>query len=166
MTDFNFKVGDKIYYPKVSDEILTVQERSHNKYPLFVELGYKFSSFTTFGKHITDDSNPSVFPATQEWYDKLVQIYPNLEKPPARKDPKEIIQAMLDNGWGYVPCWVSNVNGNPNKNSRLEIILEIRDGDDYPLRADITAWRYAVPFDPRTGKDIIDYIDGRIVLEG
>lgn len=93
-------------------------------------------------------SRPFKPPATQEWYEKLSYVYPNLEKPPIKKSPKEIIQAMLDDGWNNVPVIY--------REFEHECI-----GYANRTYATITT----IPFDPKTGKLIADYIDGKVVLE-
>ncbi|MDO4441358.1 MAG: hypothetical protein Q4B81_04170 [Moraxella sp.] len=159
----NFKTGDKVYYPKASNEILTIRERSHNKYPLFVELGYQIYSFTTDGKHMADDSNPSVFPATRGWYEKLVQIYPDLEPPLKQKEPREIIEAMLKAGYDGVPCKTEYTQyrficTNVSDDQHFPFVYDDVNGED-------NAFSSAIPYHCETGKVIIDYVDGKLVLE-
>lgn len=95
MSDFNFKVGDKVYYPPYSNKVLTVEDNNNFQgIPLAAHFSYydcskdkkAFShdglvTFSRNGRGNKFMKNPIIFPATQEWYDKLVQIYPNLEPP-------------------------------------------------------------------------------------
>lgn len=169
--NFNFSVGARVYYPEVSNKVLTLKESLSPEYPLetnWTDLSGDLNgdSFTENGRRSIFSLNPCIFPATQEWYERLVVIYPNLEKPPKRKGSKEIIQAMLDDGWDCVPCYVHDENKTPNKNNRREIISEARNYSNYPFVTDTVAWKYAIPFDPKTGKTIVDYVDGEVVLEG
>lgn len=86
----NFKAGDKVYYPRGSNKILTTKENHCYDYPLIVRTEIGNITLTFGGKQFNYDPNPSVFPATQEWYEKLVQIYPDLEPPAKLKEPKEV----------------------------------------------------------------------------
>lgn len=162
MSRFDFKVGDKVYFPKMNNGVLTLAKRTNSEYPLKVILeGGAVRSFTTDGKHFCHDANPTIFPATQEWYDKLVHIYPDLEKPPIKKNPKEVIRAMLESGWAYVPCWVNDFKGDFRN---TDLITNINDGSGHTFRG-FFSWWCAIPFDPKTGKTIIDYVNGEVVLE-
>lgn len=166
MSRFDFKVGDKVYFPKMNNGVLTLAKRTNSEYPLKVILeGGAVRSFTTDGKHFYHDANPTIFPATQEWYDKLVHIYPDLEAPPKRKELKEIIQAMLNDGWKNIVCYVSDSEPNPNiHNTRFPLVVNaIEDGEFYVRNG--YKWEYATPFDPKTGKTIVDYVNGEVVLE-
>lgn len=71
------------------------------------------------------------------------------EPPPKRKEPREIIKAMLESGWKGVP------------------VLYMERGSEcigYAKKTYLTMT--AIPFDPKTGKTIIDFVDGEVVLEG
>lgn len=93
MNEFDFKVGDLVYYPRVSNNILTLSEHGgeslNRPYPIKVNLPYDqyvhTHSFTPDGRISLADTNVAIFPATDEWYKRLVNVYPNLEKPPIKK---------------------------------------------------------------------------------
>lgn len=92
MSNFNFKVGDKVYCPKVSNKALTLENTECSKYSVKISLeSGMIRSFMIDGKHFHLDLNPSIFPATQEWYEKLVPVYPDLEKPPKKKSRKRLL---------------------------------------------------------------------------
>lgn len=83
-------------------------------------------SVNSGGKWNDIHQNPAIFPATQEWYDKLVHTYPDLEEAPTnQKNSKEVIQAMLAIGKKYVACWASDISKNPNKTDPLVAVQEI-----------------------------------------
>ena len=147
MSDFNFKQGDLVYCPMATNEVLKVTPSLNIRYK--DTTGYIMSiGVYGDGKWTDTHHNPAIFPATQEWYDKLIHIYPNLEKPPVKKTPREIIQALLDDGWNTVPVIY--------RESEHKCI-----GYANMTYATMTA----IPFDPKTGKGIIDYVDGEVVLE-
>lgn len=164
MTDFNFKEGDKVYYPMATNEILKVTP-TFRVYYLSTEAETDDDMLNTIltpkGKLFRFHHNPAFFPATQEWYDKLVHVYPDLERPPVKKSSKEIIQAMLDDGWTYIPCRVDDYKG---RYDYVGLVNLVDDTKSYPFIGN-SEWKYATPFDPRTGKGIIDYVDGEVVLE-
>lgn len=158
-----FKAGDKVYYPQATNAILHVSSDLFVSYigtddmvaDARIDHGGKFYNF---------HHNAAFFPATQEWYDKLVHVYPNLEKPPIKKDPKEIIQAMLDDGWRAVPCLVNDHEPNLElNNSFIELIN--RASNAFSVFKQEISWLHAQPIDLKTFKKIIDYADGKVILE-
>ena len=125
-------------------------------------------SFTRDGKTYTCDKNPTIFPATQEWYEKLVRVYPNLETPPPpKKSSMDVIKAMLDDGYHRIPCYVSVINEEPNDEMCIDLLFDIDDSgsSSTPCRCVGGKWKYARPFDVKTGRVIVDYVDGQAVLE-
>lgn len=164
MTNFNFKVGDKVYFPTGTNEVLEVSSDLIISY-LATDCVNHNVSIKKDNKFYNFHHNPSFFPATQEWYEKLVHVYPDLEKPPVKKDSKEIIQKMLDDGWLGVSCYTSDYDKNPHRHNKIDVILEIREGTDYIFKTDTVSWKYARPFELKSGKDIIDYVDGKMILE-
>jgi hypothetical protein len=115
----------------------------------------------------TSDKNPTIFPATQEWYEKLVHVYPNLEvPPPAKKSSVEVIKAMLDDGYHRIPCYVSVINEEPNDEMCIDLLFDIDDSgsSSTPYRCVGGRWKYARPFDVKTGRVIVSYVDGQAVL--
>lgn len=150
MSDFNFKAGDKVYCPKVSNKVLTLENTECSKYSVKISLeSGMIRSFMIDGNHFHLDLNPSIFPATQEWYDKLVHAYPNLEKPHTKKKPREIIQALLDDGWNIVP-----------------VIYRESEHEYFGYANRTYTTMTAIPIDPKSGKVIVDYVNGEVVLEG
>ena len=74
---FELKLNDEVYYPSKTNDILSVANVSSriiklNKYP---------ATFSPDGLESTLDKNPSIFPATIEWYNILKSVYPNLTPP-------------------------------------------------------------------------------------
>ena len=133
MTEFNLKHGDLVYYPVASNSPIRVDEYDTytigRAYPINMPQHEKGEhSFTRDGKTYTCDKNPTIFPATQEWYEKLVHVYPNLEAPPpAKKSSTEIIKAMLDDGYHRIPCYVSVINEEPNDDNVKDLLFDIDD---------------------------------------
>ena len=79
----NLKLNDKVYYPAKTNDILSVVVISEN-IACPVKLSKYPSTFTLNGLEFTSDKNPSIFPATIEWYNILKNIYPDLKPPTIR----------------------------------------------------------------------------------
>lgn len=153
-----FNVGEAVYYPRATNKVLRLKDtnKSLTTRDLQVELGNISggipATFYKNGVHLNHGKAQEIFHATQENYELLSKLYPNVsfEPPPKRKEPREIIKAMLKSGWECVPCIFTNENGTK------QIVIA--------RRFDET--NKAIPFDPKTGKTIIDFVDGEVVLEG
>ena len=85
---FELKLNDKVYYPSKTNDILSIVSVSFN-IPCPVKLNKYPSTFTLDGLEFTSDKNPSIFPATIEWYNILKTAYPDL------KPPKTNIRILL-----------------------------------------------------------------------
>lgn len=85
---FELKPNDEVYYPAKTNDILSVVSVSEY-IPCPVKLNKYPSTFTLDGLEFTSDKNPSIFPATIEWYNILKTAYPDL------KPPKTNIRILL-----------------------------------------------------------------------
>lgn len=77
---FRLKLNDEVYFPSKTNDILSVVVISEN-IACPVKLSKYPSTFTLNGLEFTSDKNPSIFPATKEWYNILKSVYPNLTPP-------------------------------------------------------------------------------------
>lgn len=77
---FTLKLNDKVYFPSKTNDILSVVVISEN-IACPVKLSKYPSTFTLNGLEFTSDKNPSIFPATMEWYNILKNVYPDLKPP-------------------------------------------------------------------------------------
>lgn len=158
-----FKAGDKVYYPQLSAEVLTIHKSNSSVYPIHV-TEHDFN-FTIEGKYLSGDTAPCLIPATPENHKLLEQLYGvEFEAPPVKPTSKDIIKAMLDDGWKYVPCLVSDKYIVDCASDLIEYDLIMKVLDD-SFKSTLVKWYHAFPVDPRTGKLIIDYVDGQIVTE-
>lgn len=80
------------------------------------------------------------------------------------KLPKDIVQAMFDDGWKQIPCCVSDIKENPVNLLSTDLLIRIHLGN-FPYYCTNDKWKYVNPFDPKTGKIIVDYVDGKIITE-
>lgn len=145
-----FRVGDKVYYLSEQPKIYTLEDNINNsRYPLVIEDGALKATFTREGHIYISDSLPSIFHATEENCRKLSDLYGvEFEAPPEQKTPRDIIQSMLNDGWDTVP------------------VVYVEDGKKCLGYANKTYLSMsAQPFDPETGKFIIDYVDGQAIYE-
>lgn len=154
-----FKVGDKVYCPKLSRKVLVPQETvgGLGSYPLTISINDTHYYFTFDGKYSSLDEVPSFHHATEENHALLEKLYGvEFEKPPAKPASKEIIQAMLDRGDKYIACWVSDDNPEPNEQDRMGLIYKYVEYSKYPYRCEDNSWKYATPFDIRTRQPITE----------
>ena len=137
-----FKVGDKIYC-NVLDHIETVKEVLNDKVLFSVNEDYMTVSTCCY--------------ATQENYEMLCKLYPHsrFEKPPVILKGNDLCRAMLDKGWKYVPCYVSNVGEKEAEEWQYEELVTSFKNDKFTAN---DYWKYAVPFDPRTGEVLTDEV--------
>lgn len=77
---FELKLNDEVYFPSKTNDILSVVVISEN-IACPVKLSKYPSTFTLNGLEFSSDKNPSIFPATKEWYNILKSVYPNLKPP-------------------------------------------------------------------------------------
>ena len=85
---FTLKLNDEVYFPSKTNDILSVVVISEN-IACPVKLSKFPRTFTLNGLEFTSDKNPSIFPATIEWYNILKTAYPDL------KPPKTNIRILL-----------------------------------------------------------------------
>lgn len=153
MSEVEFKVGDLVYYPNISNKIGKIVGTSviaNDPCCLKVDIDETAIFVTKDGKFVVNAPIPVIYHATQKNYEWLSATFPNVtfEPPQKRKEPKEVIKAMLESGWKSVP------------------VLYTERGSEcigYAKKTYLTMT--AIPFDPKTGKTIIDFIDGEVVLE-
>ena len=151
-----FKIGDKVYYPTESNKVFTLEGTGCTvSYPL--RCGPR--TFTKDGRYRVSDITPSLYHATPENKAKLEDFYGiPFEPAPSKPTSKEIIQAMLARGDMYVCCWVSDHEQEPDHRCVCYLISGY-DGDEasFPyLLSRGGCWKYATPFNPRTGEEITE----------
>ena len=83
----DLKLNDEVYYPSKTNDILSVVRVYDDDYQ--IKLNKYPTTFLPNGLEFTLDKNPSIFPATIEWYNILKTAYPDL------KPPKTNIRVLL-----------------------------------------------------------------------
>lgn len=170
-----FKVGDKVYCLRLGNKIFTVHQKKdcHDMDNLWVGIvGGRSVNFDNSGisHDLLRKGQQVVTHATTENYEMLSKLYPNteFEAPPKRKTPQELIQAMLESGkWHLVNYRIYGnaqqaLNDTPKNKVITKSQYDVIDFKDYFNKY---AYCNVEVIDPKTGKVIIDYIDGEIVTE-
>lgn len=136
-----FKVGDKVYKYGETD-VKTILE-------VFKDGYMKLSNYPHLVNH------ESICHATQENYEMLCKLYPHIEfeLPPKEITGSDLCRAMLDKGWHLVPCVVSDISDSDAlNNDNCCLVDEWWVGSfDSCFNSGDYSYKYAVPFDPKTG---------------
>ena len=144
-----FKVGDKVYYRAYAD-ICVVSDVS--------DLGE-----VQIKGWREDYYNSRYFcHATQENYEMLCNLYPHIEfeQPTKPLTGSDLCRAMLDKGWKYVPCYVSNTSDkNAVELDDCGVIYTVNHNGNFQDGYGET-WCHVVPFDPRTGEPLTEAVLG------
>ena len=99
-----------------------------------------------------------LYHATQENYEMLSKRYSHIkfEAPPKELTGSDLCRAMLEKGWNLVPCVVSDTSDNEALlNDDCQLIDEWYNGY---FECNGNRFKYAVPFDPRTGEPLTESI--------
>lgn len=107
---FNLRHYNAAYCPTRSNEPLVIainldEIDAPKGYP--VKLSGQAGAWTLEGKYCVSSPNPTVFQYTQEWYDKLKVVYPDLK--PYVADYRAVIKSILKN-YDAVVCKVSYIS--------------------------------------------------------
>lgn len=153
-----FKEGDRVYYPLMSDKILTVKR--HGKDNICIDVEPRGSMlFNINGKRTGIHMTESLFHAIQINYELLTNLYPHIQFEEPKPTPAAIVKKMLNDGYTYVICNILLPNN---------VVKDIVRGyDDNLLFGEYGNYDYdqVIPLDSHTGKIIIDYKEGKLVLE-
>ena len=153
-----FKEGDKVYYPLMSNKILTLLKHDEDK--VSIDLGLSgYTVFNSKGKKFEHQMTQSIFHATQVKYELLTNLYPYIEFEKPIPVLNETVKQMFDDGYEYIVCDVLLPNGDTIK----DIIREY-DGNTFYGEYGTYENQRIVPLDTYTGKEIVDYIGGSPIL--
>ena len=90
----------------------------------------------------------------------LCNLYPHIEFEQPAKELKgsDLCRAMLDKGWKYVPCYVSNTSDkNAVELDDCGVIYTVNHNGNFQDGYGET-WCHVVPFDPRTGEPLTEAV--------
>lgn len=157
MNDKEFKAGDKVYYPNCGTEIYELQQGSSSDFPL--EIKDIWQIFRRNGSTRMSDMT-QFFHATEENCELLSKLYGvEFEKPELKPTPSAVVKKMLNAGCAYVICNILL----PNK--VVKDIIRGHEGIAFIGESDNYYYDEIVPLDSYTGKVIVDYREGKPVLE-
>ena len=143
---FIIKPGDPVYYPAISN--LICETNGCNQDQDILQIKQPFVYFLKDGKLKETHSNPSIFPATKEWFEKLKVTFPDLRNPESfyKLQKKELVSGII-NRFGF--CHVARED-----NFKNLITTVIKQADqlghyDYPIN----------PFTLKKVKSVEEYME-------
>lgn len=143
---FIIKPGDPVYYPAISNLIFETDNCKQAKDILQIKKPSVY--FMEDGKLKEVHANPSIFPATEEWFDKLKVTFPDLRNPESfyKLQKKELVSGII-NRFGF--CHVARED-----NFKNLITTVIKQADqlghyDYPIN----------PFTLKKVKSVEEYME-------
>lgn len=139
-----FKVGNKVYVG-LTGKIAQVTEIIDDE---VVNVANKNNEVRAWVSNICH--------ATPENYERLQATFPHIEfeKPTKELTGSDLCRAMLDKGWKYVLCWVSNYG----EDMRGAIDFVYSRNHSGQFKAGGGNFNHAVPFDPRTGEPLTESV--------
>ncbi|OAV36049.1 hypothetical protein AO364_1217 [Moraxella catarrhalis] len=148
-----FKAGDLVYYPSRGIEIYKLQESNRLDFPLEIKQGTTWTIFRSDGKANSLSDMIQLFHATEENCYLLSKLYGiGFEKPRTRQVVEHLLKTHK-----YVACYTSDFDETPSPDSVKNFITHIHDSATLPFVDDeCNMWRYAVPFDIKTGEVITE----------
>lgn len=150
-----FKAGDLVYYPNHGTKIYKLQESNRLDFPLEIKNGSTWTIFHSNGKTNGLSDMTQIFHATEDNCCLLSKLY-DLEFEKPRPTPKQVIKHLLRTH-EYVACYTSDSNETPSPDSIKNFITHVHDGSILLFIDDErNAWRFAVPFDIKTGEVITE----------
>ena len=155
----NFKAYDLVYYPTMGTQVFQLDEcRGRDCLPICIRLDGDegdFVAFTSTGFVHSTDQLPKIFHATEDNHALLEELYgKEFQKPPTKPTSRDIIRAMLERGDKCVPCYVSDVFDNPFHIHEWTFICTV--AYSRFLANNKESYKYATPFDPKTGQPITE----------
>ncbi len=166
-----FKVGDKVYFPRLSKKLCVIGAGQEDDYvdeingskalaEMQSDLDFVYDQKTNSWLWGEKDCAPQLLHATPENYELLCKLYPHIEFEQPAKELKgsDLCRAMLDKGWKYVPCYVSNTSDkNAVELDDCGVIYTVNHNGNFQDGYGET-WCHVVPFDLRTGEPLTEAV--------
>ena len=104
-----FKAGDLVYFPQVSNKIFKLEDPGISEYyPLIIANDPYPMCFTSEGKMSFEHERQTIFHATEENCELLSSLYGvEFEKPKPRPTPRQVIEDRLARA-SFAPCLVGD----------------------------------------------------------
>lgn len=143
---FIIKPGDPVYYPAISN--LIFETNGCNQDQDILQIKQPFVYFMKDGKLKETHPNPSIFPATKEWFDKLKVTFPDLCNPESfyKLQKKELVSGII-NRFGF--CHVAREDSFKNIIPNIIKQADQLGHYDYPIN----------PFTLKKVKSIEEYME-------
>ena len=143
---FIIKPGDPVYYPAISNLIFETDNCKQAKDILQIKKPSVY--FIEDGKLKEVHANPSIFPATEEWFDKLKVTFPDLLNPESfyKLQKKELVSGII-NRFGF--CHVTREDNFKNLITTVIKQVDQLGHHDYPIN----------PFTLKKVKSIEEYME-------
>lgn len=148
-----FKAGDLVYYPSRGTEIYKLQESNRLDFPLEIKHGPIWMFFRSNGRINSMNYMTQLVHATEENRELLSRLY-GMEFESTKPTPYKIIKHLLTKQ-KLVVCAVSDENEESARESKIYgIVCFAKDGEF--IDAAGYDWKYAIPIDLVTGKEITE----------
>ena len=143
---FIIKPGDPVYYPAISNLIFETDNCKQAKDILQIKKPSVY--FMEDGKLKEVHANPSIFPATEEWFDKLKVTFPDLRNPENfDKLQKKALVTEIINNFGF--CHVAREDNFKNLITNVVKEPDQLGHYDYPIN----------PFTLKKVKSVEEYVE-------
>ncbi|AKI28066.1 hypothetical protein [Moraxella phage Mcat24] len=148
-----FKAGDLVYYPNRGTKIYELQESNSLDFLLEIKNSSTWTLFRSNGKANSLKDITQIFHATEDNCYLLSKLYGiEFEKPRTRQVVEHLLRTHE-----YVACYTSDSNETPSPDDVKKFITHIHNGATLPfVDAELDEWRYAIPFDIKTGEVITE----------
>ena len=166
-----FKVGDKAYFPRLSNKLCVIGKGQEDDYvdeingskalaEMHSDLDFVYDKKTNSWLWGGKDCAPQLLHATQESYELLCKLYPHIEfeQPPKELKGSDLCRAMLEKGWKYVLCYVSAESDKQAVETKSEPTPIYGVKHSRFLCGYDSSVSFAVPFDPRTGEPLTEAV--------
>ncbi len=172
-----FRVGDPVYCPLQTKELCKVfsnDQEFQPQCPLTITKvrsrhsgvsGAVVACVDDYGYSDEYDNAPFIFHATPENHALLSKLHPHIkfEAPPKPLTGSDLARAMLDKGWKYVPCYISDSSDTHALERQTRTIVAItgmhKDHPSFFIYGSGKSFiPYAVPFDPKTSEPLTESV--------
>ena len=143
---FILKPGDPVYYPAISNSIFEIENYKSAK-DIF-QIKKQSVYFMEDGKLKEVHANPSIFPATEEWFDKLKVTFPDLRNPESfyKLQKKELVTEIINK---FGSCHVAREDNFKNLITSVIKQVDQLGHYDYPIN----------PFTLKKVKSVEEYVE-------
>lgn len=171
MQNVQFKAGDLVYCPSLGTEVFEIEsmlvQGSEKSNTLRINGVVGFLEFNTEGVDVSSHLKYRlVFPANEENRKMLSELH-GVEF--RKYGHSNTIQSMLDDGYKFVVCYVGNYYNKDEdliRKAEFDMVTSVEKAEPFDyFYTPTTNWDKAVPVDPKTGRVITSYSDGKMIFK-